>query len=109
MADDVSKVVAGDEIFYPVKTDDGKHAKFAYLIYESPKIRVLAFQSSVILLKANAEIGESFSLPMFGVRKRLAEFFADDAELSQKIKKKEIETDSRNDLLKLAKLYSEEK
>jgi hypothetical protein len=108
LADEVTKVVAGDDVLYTVKTEDDKPSKFAYCVYENNKIRMLNLRSTYIFQKVDTGETYSHSFLALNGRKKLAEFFADDAKLAGKILDKDLKLNNAGDLLAIAKLYSGE-
>ncbi|MDA3879024.1 MAG: hypothetical protein PF436_01430 [Prolixibacteraceae bacterium] len=106
-ADEVKKIVAGEEILYPALFEGNKNLRFTYLIYECPKIRVLYFKNDILMQKTGDEVAEVFAPTLFGsMHNKLAEYFADCPELAQKLSNKEIDIDNRSDLIAIAKMYS---
>lgn len=107
-ADDVKKIVAGDEVLYPALFGNNNNLRFTYLVYECPKIRVLYFKNDILMQKTGDEKAEVFAPTLFGsMHKRLAEYFTDCPELVEKLNKREMEIETRNDLIAIAKMYSE--
>jgi hypothetical protein len=107
-ADEVEKIVVGEEILYPTLFGNNDNVRFAYLIYESPQIRVLYFKTDILMQKTGDEKAEVFAPTLFGsMHKRLAEYFADCPELVKKLENEEVKIENRNDLIAIAKMYSE--
>lgn len=107
-ADDVKKIVAGDEVLYPALFGNNNNLRFTYLVYECPKIRVLYFKNDILMQKTGDEMAEVFAFTLFGsMHKRLAEYFVDCPELAEKLNKEEVKIENRNDLIAIAKMYSE--
>jgi hypothetical protein len=108
IAKDITKVEAGDEVFYPVIFGSSDNPRFTYLVFESPKIRVMVFKTDIILLKTGDENAEDFAPPLFGnLNKKMAKYFADCPELVQKINNKEFTIVTPKDIIEVAKKYSE--
>ncbi|MFO7864632.1 MAG: hypothetical protein R6U85_11565 [Salinivirgaceae bacterium] len=107
-ADDVKKIVASDEVLYPTLFGNNDNLRFTYLVYECPKIRVLYFKNDILMQKTGDEKAETFAPTLFGsLHKKLAEYFANCPDLAEKLTNKEIKIETRNDLIAIAKMYSE--
>ncbi|NLU38982.1 MAG: hypothetical protein GXX78_08845 [Bacteroidales bacterium] len=107
-ADDAKKIVAGEEVLYPILFGNSDNLRFTYLLYECPKIRVLYFKNDILLKKASDEKAEAFAPTLFGsLHKKLAEYFSDCPELAKKLSDKEIKIETRNDIIEIAKMYSQ--
>jgi hypothetical protein len=108
LSSDLNKVEAGDEVFYPVKYSGNNKPLFAYLLFESPKIRVMQFKSDLLLQKTGDEEAENFNSIFFGtLNKKLAKYFVDCPELAQKLSSKEIKIEKLEDIINVAKKYSD--
>jgi hypothetical protein len=108
IASEVKKVVAGEEIYYPAIFGSNDNPRFTYLIFESPKIRVTAFKSAILFQKSGDVNAEDFTPTLFGnMYKKLSKYFVDSPEFSQKISDKEFKIETRNDVIEIAKKYSE--
>lgn len=105
---DVVKVVAGDELYYPVMFGGNNNPRFSFLLFESPKIRILQFKSDLLLQKTGDENAEIFNPSLFGsLNKKLSKYFADCPEIVQELSKKEVKIESQKDVINIAKKYSE--
>ncbi|MDA3817284.1 MAG: hypothetical protein PF486_07900 [Prolixibacteraceae bacterium] len=107
-ADDVKKIVADKEVLYPTRFGNNDNLRFTYLVYECPKIRVLYFKNDILMQKTGDEKAEIFAPTLFdSLHNKLAEYFANCPDLAGKLTNKEIKIETRNDLIAIAKMYSE--
>lgn len=105
-SDEVKKIVAGEEVYYPIKFDNNKNKIFALVFFESPAIKLFAQNKKLIFIKSNEESGKSFSQGLF-LKKKLKEYFEDQPKIVEFIESNDIEYNKTQDYIDLAKKYSE--
>jgi hypothetical protein len=105
-SDDVKKIVAGKEVYYPVKFDNNKNKLFSMVFFETSSIKLLAQNKKLIFIKSTEESGKSFSQGLF-LKKNLKNYFEDQPEIVDFIENNNIEYNKTKDYIELAKRYSE--
>ena len=107
LPDDVIKIEAGKETLYPFMEKGDNISKFAMLAHETPHLRLLSFRSTFFIQKIGSGEVMAYggSILAQTTRKKMAEFFSDDAQLSERILNKEFPIEKLADLCEVLDLY----